>query len=615
MDQQVNDEHSIRAKMINPYGRPCVLHDADVVLLENNKNKGRNNKANKQPGNQQLLSLVQQYSDEYEKADASGKHNFVSHIIATCKSRDAKFLLRVNRHSTWMEAKSEAVREAIISMLQEAIQSANDNPEGSADVNSSIGSRKRSREDEFLDDESNRSKVMKRTNSDTNGIANTATTKLHLPSLPLQDSKTPITLKEPTRDSPYSPSKKKASPKKASKGTPCKKKSKKKNDAYLEELKAKIKDPIDGKLYWEIRPVDVIMGRGYRANHHNGNLLLWKQVQSWRHDYAKRSKTGKREVVHQILDECESMGVRFLLRLDEESPWLEVKTEVAENKILNMLRDMSKNNKSTNEHNTATTVNAQEQEDLVIDIDLDGSSTHVVSMDDATETLDDSDKDGMELADALLVDIMAPHPEPLDKHVGTFEEDIEADDGFLEIADLLNLSATHEEGEHQSPSISKRLEETIAAVGAKEGDNDTTSSSSSSSSSSSENNSDKSSNTSSQGVQNNGDEKQSAKCVEDCCDLREMDVIMERGGQANTHPGNQKFLDMIRENYETYKHASKREKGEIVEGLQETFAKTNMRFLMRWDKKSPWTRAKSEVVREKIAHTLRDARRMSLTEC
>lgn len=102
-------------------------------------------------------------------------------------------------------------------------------------------------------------------------------------------------------------------------------------------------------LVMELRPHDVIMGRGLSANEYEGNKRLRKMVQTRRTDYVNAtSRDGKQNVAREIIAAVRAQGGRFLRRYvafdvsSTRSVWQSIQdTEEMMAKVKQLFRDMA----------------------------------------------------------------------------------------------------------------------------------------------------------------------------------------------------------------------------------------------------------------------------------
>lgn len=87
---------------------------------------------------------------------------------------------------------------------------------------------------------------------------------------------------------------------------------------------------------------------------------------------------------------------------------------------------------------------------------------------------------------------------------------------------------------------------------------------------------------------------------------RDEDVLLGRGGRANNHKGNQKYLQFKLTLQNTYNYASKEEKTVISQDLVDLVHKSGGRFLKLDEEKNKWFEVPNKVARKKASQTLRE---------
>merc|ERR1712146_574550 len=77
---------------------------------------------------------------------------------------------------------------------------------------------------------------------------------------------------------------------------------------------------------------DILLGRGRRAQNHNGNVHFREIVETFRQRYEEiPSKGGKTELIREVVDFIYDNGSRFI-KQDSFGRWIPVGREVARNK-------------------------------------------------------------------------------------------------------------------------------------------------------------------------------------------------------------------------------------------------------------------------------------------
>ena len=95
---------------------------------------------------------------------------------------------------------------------------------------------------------------------------------------------------------------------------------------------------------------------------------------------------------------------------------------------------------------------------------------------------------------------------------------------------------------------------------------------------------------------------------------RAIDVLSGRGKATYSHPGNQRYLQIIEETLEEYlvtesKHAKSRVVRNIVRTLEK---KEGRKFLVKCSKTGDWTELDNKAVMDKVGHSLRDMKATKL---
>ena len=96
------------------------------------------------------------------------------------------------------------------------------------------------------------------------------------------------------------------------------------------------------KVFFQVRDVDVLLGRGGRVNHHPGNRRYLRQKEAMQERYLTAEKNHKKEISQELVDTVHAWGGRFL-QLEEgtEDSWFEVLNRVAREKASQTLREMN----------------------------------------------------------------------------------------------------------------------------------------------------------------------------------------------------------------------------------------------------------------------------------
>ncbi len=91
----------------------------------------------------------------------------------------------------------------------------------------------------------------------------------------------------------------------------------------------------------DIRPSDVLLGRGGNAHKHPGNHELRELAKSFAHSYVKASKSEKFQISKRMLDAAMSSNppARFLRKAERSNHYEEVKYDIAREKVCQCLRD------------------------------------------------------------------------------------------------------------------------------------------------------------------------------------------------------------------------------------------------------------------------------------
>lgn len=94
----------------------------------------------------------------------------------------------------------------------------------------------------------------------------------------------------------------------------------------------------ENKVYVEPMPLDVLLGRGGRSNHHHGNKRYREEVENLKEWYSNiDSKDSKTDLSQCLVDYVQSYGARFLEQDDQG--WYIVENIVARRKASQALRE------------------------------------------------------------------------------------------------------------------------------------------------------------------------------------------------------------------------------------------------------------------------------------
>jgi len=90
---------------------------------------------------------------------------------------------------------------------------------------------------------------------------------------------------------------------------------------------------------------------------------------------------------------------------------------------------------------------------------------------------------------------------------------------------------------------------------------------------------------------------------------KEVDVLCERGGRSNNHPGNKHYLKLRDEMTAQYHSAPRNAKKHISQALVDRIKKLGGRFLKSQCTKGPWSQVPNLQAREKAAQALREGKK------
>lgn len=90
---------------------------------------------------------------------------------------------------------------------------------------------------------------------------------------------------------------------------------------------------------------DVLLGRGKPFQSHQGNQLMLQLVDQFRSSYLKSDRKGKHVIIEQVLGFIKERGGRFLMRVDYENYWVEVKRSISYRKVGHAFRSKARRTK------------------------------------------------------------------------------------------------------------------------------------------------------------------------------------------------------------------------------------------------------------------------------
>eukprot|EP00934_Nitzschia_sp_Nitz4_P005948 Nitzschia sp. Nitz4//scaffold210_size37948//12164//13177//NITZ4_007688-RA/size37948-processed-gene-0.48-mRNA-1//-1//CDS//3329541924//5938//frame0 len=103
-------------------------------------------------------------------------------------------------------------------------------------------------------------------------------------------------------------------------------------------------------------PGDVLLGRGKPFQSHQGNQFMLQLVDQFRTGYLKSDRKGKHLIIEQVLGFIKERGGRFLMRVDYENYWVEVKRSISYRKVGHAFRSKARRLKKVDPPSSAPTV-------------------------------------------------------------------------------------------------------------------------------------------------------------------------------------------------------------------------------------------------------------------
>mmetsp|Transcript_15016 Transcript_15016/g.36677 ORF Transcript_15016/g.36677 Transcript_15016/m.36677 type:complete len:508 (+) Transcript_15016:127-1650(+) len=92
-------------------------------------------------------------------------------------------------------------------------------------------------------------------------------------------------------------------------------------------------------------PQDVLLGRGWRVQNHEGNVRFRSFLEAYSDEYDTAARLRKRQIAGQLVNLLRGRGVRFLKQTDA-SEWIESSFEDAEKKVGQLFRTLRKQSRT-----------------------------------------------------------------------------------------------------------------------------------------------------------------------------------------------------------------------------------------------------------------------------
>jgi hypothetical protein len=108
------------------------------------------------------------------------------------------------------------------------------------------------------------------------------------------------------------------------------------SEANHEESDVRVENPL---------PSDILLGRGRPFQSHHGNQRMLQIVASHKEKYSSEKREKRRAIAEQIIDTLLRSGARFLKRVEGETYWEIVGSDVAYEKVSHVLRSKKRKGK------------------------------------------------------------------------------------------------------------------------------------------------------------------------------------------------------------------------------------------------------------------------------